>query len=479
MRLPLAYSLLLGVIALHVVVCPYTKVEESFNLQAIHDLLYHQTNLSQYDHLEFPGVVPRTFIGPLVVAALSAPLVGVGHLLGATKFASQYIVRCVLGWTVGVAFVAFCAAIRREYCPKVALATTIVTASQFHLLFYMSRPLPNVFALCLVLCALSCWLLDNDKGFIWSSAAAILIFRCELAAFLGLFLLLKFHQGSLGIRRAVTIAIPAGLASLLSTIAIDSLFWRRWLWPEGEVFRFNVVENKSAEWGTNPFLWYFYSALPRMLLGAIPLAVVGLVRDGRVRRLCLPAVVFVFLYSFLPHKELRFVIYTVPIFNVVAARGLVHLWASIRTTRSPSIKSLACVCLVIGSIAASLVALLFNVSASAYNYPGGVAFSQLHDHISLHGKMASIHIGVLAAQTGVSRFGEILPLKYRKTERSISDIEFASQFDYLMCEASDQFPADRFTILFAVDGFDGGVRLGDNLLPKLSFRPKVVVLQRL
>ena len=61
----------------------------------------------------------------------------------------------------------------------------------------------------------------------------------------------------------------------------------------------------------------------------------------------------------------------------------------VKRFRSPSIKSLACVCLVIGSIAASLVALLFNVSASAYNYPGGVAFSQLHDHISLHGLLTS------------------------------------------------------------------------------------------
>ena len=58
------WAILLGcTILAHVLAAPYTKVEESFSTQAVHDILYHRTQISAYDHNTFPGVVPRSFIG--------------------------------------------------------------------------------------------------------------------------------------------------------------------------------------------------------------------------------------------------------------------------------------------------------------------------------------------------------------------------------------------------------------------------------
>ncbi|XP_023175832.1 probable Dol-P-Man:Man(7)GlcNAc(2)-PP-Dol alpha-1,6-mannosyltransferase isoform X2 [Drosophila hydei] len=242
--------------AAHLVYTPFTKVEESFNLQAMHDILYLRNNFSQYDHHEYPGVVPRTFVGPLIVSIFSAPFVLLFEVLNINKFWAQYVVRLVLAGAISVAWNNLRRAVTNIFGVEVRLWFTAITITQFHYIFYMTRPLPNIFALPFVLYAITYWMRGQTKPFIICSGIAIIVFRSELALFLGLLLAVDLLKQKLSIDGLLKIALPAGVCILAATVLVDSFFWRRLLWPEGEVLWYNTILNKSSNWGTSPFLWY-------------------------------------------------------------------------------------------------------------------------------------------------------------------------------------------------------------------------------
>ena len=71
----------------------------------------------------------------------------------------------------------------------------------------------------------------------------------------------------------------------------------------GMHFDYYYYHCRSHEWGVMSFHWYFTSALPRSLLGTLPLIPAGLVLERRVRPYVLIITAYVLLYSLLPHKE--------------------------------------------------------------------------------------------------------------------------------------------------------------------------------
>jgi alpha-1,6-mannosyltransferase len=72
---------------------------------------------------------------------------------------------------------------------------------------------------------------------------------------------------------------------------------------------------------TSPPFTYVTSYLPKLLLGSLPLSFIAVVDYPRIQFLLYAPLTFIGLISCLGHKEWRFIIYVVPIFNVVAARG--------------------------------------------------------------------------------------------------------------------------------------------------------------
>ncbi|XP_011178105.2 probable Dol-P-Man:Man(7)GlcNAc(2)-PP-Dol alpha-1,6-mannosyltransferase [Zeugodacus cucurbitae] len=475
-------SLLFLTAAAHLFYTPFTKVEESFNMQAMHDILYLRQNFTQYDHHDFPGVVPRTFLGPLVISILSSPFVILFETLSMNKFWAQYVVRLVLAAVVTASWHNFRRVITKQFGTDVRLWFTIITLTQFHFIFYMSRPLPNVIALPVVLYALAFWLQGQTKPFIICSGIAILIFRSELLIFLGLLLTYDLVYRKLSISSVLKIALPAGLAILVTTIVLDSFFWRRLLWPEGEVLWYNTILNKSADWGTSPFLWYFYSALPRALGASIILVPIGFCLERRIRPLVLAALAFVLIYSILPHKELRFIVYVFPVLNLAAACACTRFWLN-------SGKSLWHQVLAFGAGAHLLVNILITVFllvVSSTNYPGGVALTRLH-RLEAQTANVSVHIANLAAQSGVSRFLQIRDdWHYCKNESITYDAQQTRHYTHLLVEAKNKNNVQlwstlqqEFEIAEFVDCFNNiGIQYSSLVPIRIKTKPCIAILKR-
>lgn len=99
------FTLIPTFILIHLFVSPYTKVEESFNIQAIHDILVHgiptenadQFLTANYDHVSFPGSVPRTFAGALVLSGLSRPFLWMVGRMEQVQLLGMWIIMKFLG----------------------------------------------------------------------------------------------------------------------------------------------------------------------------------------------------------------------------------------------------------------------------------------------------------------------------------------------------------------------------------------------
>ena len=91
-------------------------------------------------------MVPRTFLGPLLLSALALPGALTVWLLVLPKPVVQLIVRLCLAAVVWRGFHAFHAAVCSQFSQLHGKALLVIVSVQFHFLFYSSRTLPNTFA---------------------------------------------------------------------------------------------------------------------------------------------------------------------------------------------------------------------------------------------------------------------------------------------------------------------------------------------
>ena len=176
---------------------------------------------------------------------------------------------------------------------------------------------------------------------------------------------------------------------------------------------------------------------------------------------------YISLYSWLPHKELRFVFPAIPLINVAASVGFVRLrqW-SLKQKLFHYLSWMGYVA-IIGSMCISM-ALLY---VSSHNYPGGVALQTLHNLPQSAScsstNSCTVHIGNLAATTGVSRFGQRKEgFIYDKTEALSNDELTQRRYDFLI---NEQAHVDGYTLIMSIDGF-AGLQRNRQAFPFVSIR---------
>ena len=297
------------------------------------------------------------------------------------------------------------------------------------------------------------------------------IFRSELA------LLVGSHAFYLLIQRRISLdpfqdILPYGLLGLFIGVAIsvpiDSCFWQHFpLWPELNAFIYNAIEGKATEWGIAPFHFYFSSALPRLLFNpliyylCIPVTVFIRPLRKPARDILFPNLFFIFLYSFQPHKERRFIIYAIPPLLAVAAAGASWIWT--RRAKSLTYRFLS-LCLVASTLA-SFGANFAMLAMSRLNYPGGEAINRLHSIADGKHQTVSVHMDTLSCMTGFTRFQEkpvflnVTPRtiwRYDKTEdaETLLDPVFWQQFDYVLANNPERVIGE-WEIEETVDGYAG------------------------
>ncbi|KAI5949425.1 ECM39 [Candida jiufengensis] len=453
---------LVALMSYHLVISPYTKVEESFNIQAIHDILnygvFPSDVIENYDHKQFPGVVPRTFIGSLIISAIAQPIIFVGSFFGYDLLANQDQLQIVVRAILGLINVLMLIRLRdslnkitfRDRSSKtkglIGFWYSVLLLSQFHINYYSSRTLPNFIALPFVNYALSLLLVGNIAGFTWLAVVGV-IFRSEV----GLFGVIIAIVSSLGFGESniftdLLFLFVGTVFGSIASVLIDSYFWGKILIPEVDSFIFNIINGKSQDWGVEPWGAYFKKYLPQIFRPPIILALTGpgLINDpaddgvinlkirhparNSLRILFISSIIFIAVMSFQPHKEWRFIIYTIPIFTLQAANGMANI--TMKWSSSFSNKFLTII-ISIMILLSSILSLQMGY-VSSFNYPGGHALAFTNNYIKDATNEVKIHMDVPACMSGVTKFGELhkLDVSYDKTEND-ENLDL-NQFDFVI-----------------------------------------------
>lgn len=421
----------------------------------------------------------------------------------------------------------------RVYSALTVSMFTILSVTQFHIPFYASRTIPNFLALPAVNLSISYTLRRQYWRAIALLTATATIVRLELALVVLPLAAVLVICGRMSLPSALGAGMAGGFGALgtvffvfLLTKAISApIDYALWaptlphpslptftamstLWPELSAAMFNIVGGHADEWGVMPRTFYLF-AIGKILLGGAPLVAYALAyavlrsttgvpafADNKALWRCisdtgvlLPSViVLIGALSSVGHKEWRFVVYAIPVFNILGAAGAAGLW-SLAAKRLRALARLG----VVGLILANIAFTLFSTYVSSQNYPGGDVWRVLE---TLDIKAGStIHFPSYPLQTGSTLYTFIhanvpqalaFPAQedpewvYSKSE----DVALltpagaaAAGVDYVVTSDWETFAGAQWKVVGSIDAYDG-VRRGGKWGVYVATARKLAILHR-
>ncbi|XP_028028265.1 GPI mannosyltransferase 3 [Bombyx mandarina] len=170
----------------------------------------------------------------------------------------------------------------------------------------------------------------ENTSWIWLAVIAVFLrpTSAPLWAVLTIYNLLTTNQSKLQL--LLRSYLPIGLIAGSALVGLDTYFYGRVVITPWEFFKFNVLYDIASFYGKHPWHWYLSQGLPAVLgVNTVPVlwAAVNIVRRPRENKtgalLLFAAALHIALYSFISHKEFRFVLPLLPILLYLAQDAIV------------------------------------------------------------------------------------------------------------------------------------------------------------
>ncbi|XP_035381667.1 GPI mannosyltransferase 3 isoform X1 [Electrophorus electricus] len=122
--------------------------------------------------------------------------------------------------------------------------------------------------------------------------------------------------------------LPVAAAALVSSALIDCIFYGKWIFVQWNFLKFNIFHNVGKFYGTHPWHWYLTQGFVAVIGPHLPVFLHGCSLTSTRHRVLLITIIWTLLvYSFLAHKEFRFIYPVLPFCMIFCGMSLAQLRA--------------------------------------------------------------------------------------------------------------------------------------------------------